>query len=113
MEIKKVSDGSALTIYLSGRLDAATAFQLNKDLSVTLDNVTDLTIDLADLNYISSAGLRLLLKTQKRMDKQGAMQIRNVQDSVREVLFMTGFAEFLTIVDEKKTTFSASSEVML
>lgn len=113
MEIKKVSDGSALTVYLSGRLDAVTAFQLNKDFSSTLGDVTDLTLDLADLEYISSAGLRLLLKTQKRMDKQGSMQIRNVRENVREVLFMTGFAEFLTIIDDKKTKFSASSEVIL
>ena len=113
MEIRKVAEGTALTVYLRGRLDAVTAFQLAKDLNATLANVTDLTLDLADLEYISSAGLRVLLKAQKRMDKQGSMQIRNVQDSVREVLFMTGFAEFLTIVYDKKTMFSASSEVTI
>lgn len=111
MEIRKVSEGSALTIYLSGHLDAVTAFRLSKDLQKTLNGVSDLTFDLAALEYISSAGLRVLLKAQKRMDKQGSMQIRNVQDRVREVLFMTGFAEFLTIVDEKKTKFFAGSEV--
>ena len=111
MEIKKVADGSALTIYLSGRLDAVTAFQLDKELNASLNGVDNLTLDLADLEYISSAGLRVLLKTQKRMDRQGSMQIRNIRDSVREVLYMTGFAEFLTIIDEKKTKFFAGSEV--
>ena len=108
MEIKKVSEGSALTIYISGRLDAVSALQLDKDLTATLNDVTDLTVDLAALEYISSAGLRLLLKTQKRMDAQGAMRIRNIRENIREVLDMTGFSDFLTIADEKKTKFSVS-----
>ncbi len=108
MEIKKVSEGSALTIYISGRLDAVSALQLDKELTATLNDVTDLTVDLAALEYISSAGLRLLLKTQKRMDTQGAMRIRNIRENVREVLDMTGFSDFLTIVDEKKMKFSVS-----
>lgn len=108
MEIKKVSEGSALTIYISGRLDAVSALQLDKDLTATLNDVTDLTVDLAALEYISSAGLRLLLKTQKRMDTQGAMRIRNIRENVREVLDMTGFSDFLTIADEKKMKFSVS-----
>ena len=108
MEIKKVSEGSALTISLVGRLDAVTALQLDKDLQATLGGVDDLTVDLADLEYISSAGLRLLLKTQKRMDRQGAMRIRNIRENVREVLDMTGFSDFLTIADDKKAKFSVS-----
>ena len=108
MEIKKVSDGSALTVKLVGRLDAVTALELDKDLSASLGNVRDLTVDLADLEYISSAGLRMLLKTQKRMDKQGSMKIRNIRDNVREVLDMTGFSSFLTIEDNKKAKFSVS-----
>ncbi|MBR3050727.1 MAG: STAS domain-containing protein [Selenomonadaceae bacterium] len=108
MEIKKVSEGSALTVYVSGRLDAVTAFELDKNLSASLASVTDLTVDLADLEYISSAGLRTLLKMQKRMDRQGAMRIRNIRDNVREVLDMTGFANFLTIDEDKKTKFSVS-----
>ena len=108
MEIKKVSEGTALTIYLSGRLDAVTAFQLDKELNSSLNGVDSLTIDLADLEYISSAGLRMLLKAQKRMDKQGAMKICNIKDNVREVLDMSGFSEFLTIADDKKTKFSVS-----
>ena len=108
MEIKKVVDGSNLTVQLVGRLDAVTALQLDKDLSASLAGVTDLTIDLAELEYISSAGLRTLLKLQKRMDSQGAMQIRNIRENVREVLDMTGFADFLTIADDRKSTFSVS-----
>ena len=108
MEIKKVSEGTALTVYLSGRIDAVTALELDKNLSATLGAVTDLTIDLADLEYISSAGLRTLLKLQKRMDKQGSMKIRNIRQNVREVLDMTGFSDFLTIADDKKSKFSVS-----
>ena len=108
MEIKKVSEGSALTVFISGRLDAVTALELDKNLSASLGDVTDLTIDLADLEYISSAGLRTLLKTQKRMDRQGSMKICNVRENVREVLDMTGFANFLTIADDKKAKFSVS-----
>jgi len=108
MEIKKVSEGSALTVYISGRIDAVTALELDKNLSATLANVTDLTIDLADLEYISSAGLRTLLKLQKRMDRQGSMKIRNIRENVREVLDMTGFSDFLTIADDKKAKFSVS-----
>lgn len=108
MEIKKFSEGSALTIHLSGRLDAVSALQLDRDLNASLNGINDLTVDLAALEYISSAGLRLLLKTQKRMDNQGAMRIRNIRENVREVLDMTGFSDFLTIADEKKTKFSVS-----
>lgn len=108
MDIKKLSDGSKLTVSLTGRLDAVTALELDKNLSASLGNITDLTIDLAELEYISSAGLRTLLKLQKRMDKQGAMKICNVRDNVREVLEMTGFANFLTIADDKKAKFSVS-----
>ena len=108
MDIKKISEGSALTVFLGGRIDAVTALELDKDLSASLNGVTDLTLDLADLQYISSAGLRTLLKLQKRMDKQGAMRIKNIRENVREVLDMTGFANFLTIAEDKKTKFSVS-----
>lgn len=108
MEIKKVSDGSALTVYIGGRIDAVTALELDKNLQATLANVTDLIVDLADVEYVSSAGLRILLKTQKRMDRQGSMKIRNVRENVREVLDMTGFSDFLTIEDKKKAKFSVS-----
>ena len=108
MEIKKISNGSALTVQLSGRLDAVTALELDKSLQASLNGVTDLTIDLAALEYISSAGLRMLLKTQKRMDNQGAMKICNVRENVREVLDMTGFSSFLTIAEDRKAKFFVS-----
>ena len=106
MEIKQLTEGSKLTIQIIGRLDAVSALELDK--SLKLDGITDLTVDLAELEYISSAGLRTLLKIQKKMDKQGAMRIKNIRDNVREVLDMTGFSDFLTIEDEKKAKFSVS-----
>lgn len=102
MEIIKEADGSNLTVKLVGRLDAVTAMQLDKDFATTLKGVSNLTIDLAQLDYVASAGLRILLKTQKKMDRQGSMVIKNVQDSVREVLDMTGFSNFLTLEENKK-----------
>lgn len=106
MEIKNFLDGSKLTIQIVGRLDAVSALELDK--SLKLDGITDLTVDLAELEYISSAGLRTLLKIQKKMDKQGAMRIKNIRENVREVLDMTGFSNFLTIAEDKKAKFSVS-----
>ena len=106
MTINKISDGSALTVQLGGRMDAVTALEFDK--SLKLDSVTDLIIDLKDLEYISSAGLRTLLKMQKKMDRQGSMKIRNIRENVREVLDMTGFSNFLTIDEDKKSKFSVS-----
>ena len=99
MEIKKQLEGTKLTVALVGRLDAVTAIQLDKEFAKSLNGVTDLTIDLAELSYIASAGLRILLKAQKRMNTQGEMLIKNVQREVREVLEMTGFARLLTVED--------------
>ena len=101
MEIKKEfgSDNSVLTIHLSGRLDAVTAQDLDKALQSSLDGVTDLTFDLAELVYIASAGLRTLLAAYKRMKRQGNMKLKNVNKDVKEVLEMTGFIDFLPIED--------------
>ena len=109
MEIKKERDGEKLTVELIGRLDAVTAIQLDKDISKSLDDVKDLTIDLANLDYIASAGLRILLKLQKRMNDQGNMQIKNVKREVREVLDMTGFSRLLSMEEvpaPKKLSFN-------
>lgn len=100
LEIKKISDGSKLTVALVGRLDAVTAIQFDKDLSKSLDGVKDLVIDLSELDYIASAGLRILLKMQKRMNNQGNMYIKNVKREVREVLDMTGFSRLLSMEEE-------------
>ena len=97
MDIKKNLVGDNLTIELIGRLDAVTAPQLEKELNASLDGVKNLTFDFAQLEYIASAGLRVLLVAQKRMNKQGAMSIKNVSEEVKEVLDMTGFINFLKI----------------
>ncbi len=99
MEIKKVRDGDRLTVALSGQLNAVTAIDLDKDLKAELEGVKDLVIDLAELEYIASAGLRILLKTQKRMNNQGYMLIKNIKPEVRDVLDMTGFSKLLSIDD--------------
>lgn len=97
MEINKETSGDALTIRLRGRLDTATAPQLEAELKSCLDGVKSLTLDLQELEYISSAGLRVLLSCQKTMKKQGSMVVRNVCPIVMEILDITGFSDFLTI----------------
>ena len=109
MEIKQKRDGEKLTVQLNGRLDAVTAIQLDKEILKVIDGVEDLTMDFADLAYIASAGLRILLKLQKRMNTQGNFKIINVKPDVREVLDMTGFSRLLTIEDtsaSKKLSFN-------
>ena len=109
MEILKERSGERLTVALTGRLDAVTAIQFDKDISKSLDGVKNLTINLENLNYIASAGLRILLKLQKRMNTQGDMKIINVKREVREVLDMTGFSRLLTIEEAdapKKLSFN-------
>ena len=78
-------------------MDAVTAPQLEKELGTSLDGVKVLVFDFAQLEYIASAGLRVLLVAQKRMNKQGKMSIKNVSEEVKEVLDMTGFINFLQI----------------
>ncbi|MCR5626566.1 MAG: STAS domain-containing protein [Lachnospiraceae bacterium] len=99
MTINKTQDGNSLTVALEGRLDTTTAPQLEGDLkdSITAD-ITELTFDLKELQYISSAGLRVLLSTQKRMDKQGSMRIINANEDLMDIFEVTGFVEILTIV---------------
>ena len=102
MEIQKQIDNAVLTIALVGRLDAVTSMDLDKELKMSLDGVKELIFDLAQLDYIASAGLRILLKYQKLMDKNGGeMKIKNVKVEVKEVLDMTGFSDFLNIIDSK------------
>lgn len=97
MEIKKSQSGDSLTIDIIGRLDAATAPQLEKELNNSLTGIKSLILDFSQLEYIASAGLRVLLVAQKRMNKQGSMTIKNVTEEVKEVLDMTGFINFLHI----------------
>ena len=103
MEIKKIIDNKTLTVELIGRLDAVTAVELDKDLKNALENISELVFELKKLDYIASAGLRILLKYQKQTDKDGIrMKIQNVQPEVRDVLDMTGFSDFLNIIDSVK-----------
>ena len=97
MTITKNKNDNFLTLKLEGRLDTTTAPQLESELSQNLNGVTELTIDFAELSYISSAGLRVLLATQKRMNKQGSMKLINVNEIVMEVFEITGFVDILTI----------------
>lgn len=97
MEITKNLDGTTLTMNLSGRLDASNAQTLTDELNKSLDGVKDLIFDFANLKYIASAGLRALLMAQKRMNKQGSMKICHVNETVMEVLEMTGFADLMNI----------------
>ena len=97
MIINKKQDGSALVVALEGRLDTTTAPELEQELKSSLDGITDLTLDMTNLDYISSAGLRVLLSAHKIMLKQGKMKVTNVSEIVREVFEVTGFSDILTI----------------
>ena len=97
MNMTKTLNGTALTIAVEGRLDTVTAPELERDLSASLAGVTDLTIDFAKLEYISSAGLRALLAAYKLMRGQGSMKITNTNEIVKEVFEVTGFSNFLPI----------------
>ena len=97
MEIIKNIEGNVCNIAIKGRLDTTTAPQLEAELKSSLDGIGELRIDLADLEYISSAGLRVLLSAQKVMNVQGTMVITNVIPEVMEVFEITGFTDILTI----------------
>lgn len=97
MEITKKLEGTALVVSLEGRLDTNTAPQLEAELKTSLNDVTDLTFDFEKLEYISSAGLRVLLSAQKVMNKQGTMVVINAIDEIKEVFEITGFCDILTI----------------
>ena len=97
MNIIKNKDGSRLTLALEGRLDTTTAPQLEEELKASLEGVTALEMDFRQLEYLSSAGLRVLLAAQKVMNKQGSMVIRHVNETIHEVFEVTGFIDILTI----------------
>ncbi len=98
MEIKKQAEGTNLTVALSGRLDTTTAPELEKELKNSITGVTDLTLDFEGLEYISSAGLRVLLSAQKAMNaSKGKMKIVGANEIVKEIFDVTGFSDILTI----------------
>ena len=97
MNISKEKTGTDLTIALEGRLDTSTAPQLESELRDALNGIENLVFDLEKLVYVSSAGLRVFLATQKTMARQGSMVIRNVQPDIMEIFEVTGFVDILTI----------------
>ena len=97
MTINKKLSGAELTVTLSGRLDTTSAPQLENELKENLTGVEHLVLDFAGLEYLSSAGLRVLLGAQKQMNKQGDMVVRNVNEAISEIFEITGFADILTI----------------
>ena len=97
MTINKQKNGTELTLAVQGRLDTTTAPELEKEIKTDLDGITELIMDFAKLDYISSAGLRVLLSAQKLMSKQGGMKVTHVNEMVMEVFEVTGFTDILTI----------------
>lgn len=97
LNISKETDKSRLTVKLEGRLDTTTAPVLERELKSAVNGITGLVFDLTGLEYISSAGLRVLLSAQKVMNRQGSMLIRNVNEDVMDVFEVTGFVDILTI----------------
>lgn len=98
MNITKAQNESILTVALEGRLDTSTAPELESVLKDSLEGVTELTIDMAALDYLSSAGLRVLLGAQKTMNRQGSMKVANVNETIMEIFEVTGFADILTVI---------------
>ena len=97
MKIVKTTEGSKLTLALEGRLDTTTAPQLEAEVKSSLGGVAELVLDFSQLEYLSSAGLRVILAAQKIMNKQGSMVIRHVNETILEVFEVTGFSDILTI----------------
>ena len=97
MTIEKKTNGEAVTLIVSGRLDTQTAPELENELDSILSGLKELTFDMTNLEYVSSAGLRVILKAQKAMNTQGAMKLTGVNDSIMEVFDITGFLDILTI----------------
>lgn len=97
MTITKTQNGSELAVVVEGRLDTITAPELEKELNESLEGVTSLIFDLKKLDYVSSAGLRVLLSAQKKMNKQGEMKLIHVNETIMEIFEVTGFSDILTI----------------
>ncbi len=97
MTVETKKTGADLEIGISGRLDTTTSPELEIKLKEALDGIENLVINLKELEYVSSAGLRVLLQAQKTMNKQGNMVIRNASEDVMEIFEVTGFSDILTI----------------
>lgn len=97
MNIVKTQEDGKLTVALEGRLDTVTAPQLEGELRTAVSGISELVLDLGALDYVSSAGLRVLLSAQKVMNRQGKMTIRNVKPEILEIFEVTGFTDILNI----------------
>ena len=97
MNIKKTQNADNMTIAIEGRLDTTTAPELEAELKASLDSVSELVLDCEKLDYISSAGLRVLLSAQKVMGKKGGMKVIHVNETVMEIFEVTGFSDILSI----------------
>ncbi len=97
MNIEQKKDGKALVLTLAGRLDTVTSPELEAVLKDALAGVEELTFDFEKLDYISSAGLRVLLSAQKTMNRQGSMKVIHANEMIREIFDVTGFADILTV----------------
>ncbi|MCR5592388.1 MAG: STAS domain-containing protein [Saccharofermentans sp.] len=97
MKIDKIQNGKELTLAIEGRLDTETSPELDKIVTESIGGIETLILDFANLEYISSAGLRVLLKSHKAMIDKGQMKITNVSDIVLSIFDVTGFTDILTI----------------
>ena len=97
MDILKNREDNKLTVTLKGRLDTVTSPQLEGELRTEVNGISELIFDLGALDYVSSAGLRVLLSAQKVMNRQGSMTIRNVKPEIMEIFDVTGFTDILNI----------------
>ena len=97
MTIEKNLNGAELIVKVVGRLDTTTAPELEAALKESFEGLEKLVLDFSELDYLSSAGLRVLLQSQKTMNKQGEMVVRNVNETISEIFEVTGFADVLTI----------------
>ena len=97
MNINRIQNGKTLTVAVEGRLDTTTAPELERALKESLEGVSELVMDFDKLDYISSAGLRVLLSAHKTMAKQGSMKVVHVNEVVQEVFEVTGFSDILVI----------------
>lgn len=97
MKLEKMQRGSRLEVTVKGKLDAVSAPQFEEEVASSLDGITELDIDIAEVEYLSSAGLRALLYLQQLMSEQGQLTIRNVPPIVQDIFELTGFTEIVTI----------------
>lgn len=98
MNVNKQKNGESIVFEVEGRVDTTTAPELEAEVKESIDGITDFTFDFSKVEYISSAGLRVLLATQKIMNKQGSMKVCNVSDEINEIFEVTGFSDILNIV---------------